>query len=66
MIDAKIGIQISTLHALLKVYCNNGLLDEADLLFDNACTIGVEPRASTYKLIYKAYTKSKETKLLAY
>lgn len=64
MIDAKICVQISTLHALLEVYCNNGLLDEADLLFDSARTIGVEPRASTYKLLYKAYTKAKETKFV--
>ena len=64
MIDAKISIQISTLHALLEVYCNNGLLDEADLLFDSAHTIGVEPHASTYKLLYKAYTKAKETKFI--
>ena len=64
MIDAKISIHISSLHALPEVYCNNGLLDEVDLLFDSARTIGVEPRASTYKLLYKAYTKSKETKFI--
>ncbi|KAJ4898682.1 hypothetical protein Rs2_12633 [Raphanus sativus] len=48
----------STLNAMLDVYCLNGLHVEADKLFHNASAFGVKPGASTYKLLYKAYTKA--------
>lgn len=45
---------------MLVVYCLNGLHVEADKLFHNASAfnLGVKPDASTYKLLYKAYTKA--------
>ncbi|KAF8405953.1 hypothetical protein HHK36_008031 [Tetracentron sinense] len=64
MIASGKDMHISTLNAMLDVYCMNGLPMEADLLFKNACNNGLLPDASTYKLLYKAYTKANMKELL--
>jgi pentatricopeptide repeat protein len=51
-------LKASTLNAMLEVYCRNGLYIEADKLFHNASAFRVHPDASTYKFLYKAYTKA--------
>ncbi|CAH8344654.1 unnamed protein product [Eruca vesicaria subsp. sativa] len=51
-------LKASTLNAMLDVYCLNGLHMEADKLFHNASDFRVHPDSSTYKLLYKAYTKA--------
>ena len=43
---------------MLDVYCMNGLPTEADKLFEEAQSMGLLPDSSTYKLLYKAYTKA--------
>ncbi|KAE8673964.1 Pentatricopeptide repeat-containing protein [Hibiscus syriacus] len=58
IVDSRKEIKVSTLNAMLEVYCINGLPMEANRLFDNATNIGVVPDSSTYKLLYKAYTKA--------
>lgn len=63
--------KVSTLNAMLDVYSRNGLPMEAHILFENAHTSKRFPiDSSTYKLLYKAYTKAgmKELvkKLLSY
>ncbi|CAI9777627.1 unnamed protein product [Fraxinus pennsylvanica] len=51
--------KVSTLNAMLDVYCMNGLPMEADMLFESAHTSRLFPiDSSTYKLLYKAYTKA--------
>uniref|UniRef100_A0A5B7BBU5 Putative Tetratricopeptide repeat (TPR)-like superfamily protein isoform 1 n=1 Tax=Davidia involucrata TaxID=16924 RepID=A0A5B7BBU5_DAVIN len=57
-------MKVSTLNAMLGVYCMNGLPMEADMLFENARNNGVFPDSSTYKLLYKAYTKANTKELL--
>lgn len=57
-------MKISTLNAMLNVYCMNGLPIEADLLFDSARIAGICIDLSTYKLLYKAYTKGNMKELL--
>ncbi|KAK9272574.1 hypothetical protein L1049_002948 [Liquidambar formosana] len=57
-------MKVSTLNAMLDVYCRNGLPKEADLLFESACNMRVLPDSSTYKLLYKAYTKANMKDLL--
>ncbi|XXG42608.1 hypothetical protein AAC387_Pa01g2847 [Persea americana] len=64
IMDTRKEIKISTLNAMLDVYCMNGLPTEADLLLDHARKIGLRPEASTYKLLYKAYTKANMKQLL--
>lgn len=70
LINSGKDIKISTLKAMLDVYCMNGLPIEADKLFETARIAGVKPDSSTYKLLYRAYTKSQKKelvdKLLAY
>lgn len=51
-------LKASTLNAMLDVYCLNGLHMEADKLFHNASDFRVRPDPSTYKFLYKAYTKA--------
>ncbi|PKU74097.1 Pentatricopeptide repeat-containing protein [Dendrobium catenatum] len=51
-------LQVSTLNAMLDVYCMNGLPFEADKLLEVADRKGFVPNVSTYKLLYKAYTKA--------
>ncbi|KAK6922946.1 Pentatricopeptide repeat [Dillenia turbinata] len=57
-------INVSTLNAMLDVYCMNGLPMEAHMLYESASKIGVSPDLSTYKLLYKAYTKANMKELL--
>ncbi|GAA0184050.1 hypothetical protein LIER_31362 [Lithospermum erythrorhizon] len=57
--------KVSTLNAILEVYCMNGLPGEADLLFENVHSNKTFPvGSSTYKLLYKAYTKADMKELL--
>ncbi|KAL0928004.1 hypothetical protein M5K25_002236 [Dendrobium thyrsiflorum] len=51
-------LQVSTLNAMLDVYCMNGLPFEADKLLEVADKKGFVLNVSTYKLLYKAYTKA--------
>lgn len=52
-------LKVSTLNAMLDVYCRNGLPMEAHVLFENAHNSKRFPIvSSTYKLLYKAYTKA--------
>ncbi|KAK2655923.1 hypothetical protein Ddye_008975 [Dipteronia dyeriana] len=57
-------MKVSTLNAMLDVYCLNGLPMEADLLFEEAHNMRVAPDSSTYKLLYKAYTKANMKELV--
>ncbi|KAF2284120.1 hypothetical protein GH714_019221 [Hevea brasiliensis] len=64
MVESGKEIKVSTLNAMLDVYCMNGLPMEADLLFDSARSFRVLPDSSTYKLLYKAYTKANMKELV--
>lgn len=64
LIESKVPIKVSTLNAMLDAYCINGLPQEADSLFARARSIKIFPDASTYKLLYKAYTKANSKELL--
>ncbi|KAJ1412874.1 Tetratricopeptide-like helical domain superfamily [Sesbania bispinosa] len=64
LVASKAQIKVSTLNAMLEVYCMNGLPQEADSLFERASSIKIFPDASTYKLLYKAYTKANSKELL--
>ncbi|XP_031496885.1 pentatricopeptide repeat-containing protein PPR5 homolog, chloroplastic [Nymphaea colorata] len=64
MMDSGKEMHVSTLNAMLDVYCNNGLPAEASLLLEYARTKSLLPNASTYKLLYKAYTKANMKDLL--
>ncbi|KAK2438661.1 pentatricopeptide repeat-containing protein, chloroplastic [Trifolium repens] len=64
LIESKVPIKVSTLNAMLDVYCLNGLPHEADSLFTKSRSIKIFPDASTYKLLYKAYTKANSKELL--
>ncbi|KAJ3695589.1 hypothetical protein LUZ60_000966 [Juncus effusus] len=58
-------IQVSTLNAMLDAYCNNGLPSEANELLNDVIKRGiVMPNSSTYKLLYKAYTRAGRKDLL--
>ncbi|CAI9109295.1 OLC1v1009097C1 [Oldenlandia corymbosa var. corymbosa] len=57
--------KVSTLNAMLEVYCRNGLPLEANDLFESihaSKTFHID--SSTYKLLYKAYTKANLKELL--
>ncbi|KAI3451099.1 hypothetical protein Pfo_007764 [Paulownia fortunei] len=57
--------KVSTLNAMLEVFCMNALPMEADMLFESARTNGMFPvNSSTYKLLYKAYTKADMKELM--
>ncbi|XP_074279777.1 pentatricopeptide repeat-containing protein PPR5 homolog, chloroplastic-like [Silene latifolia] len=58
LIASKKEIKVSTLNAMLEVYCMNGIPMEAHALLESARGFGVRPDSSTYKLLYKAYTKA--------
>lgn len=64
LVESKVPIKVSTLNAMLDVYCINGLPQEADSFFVRARSIKIFPDATTYKLLYKAYTKSNSKELL--
>ncbi|KMT08673.1 hypothetical protein BVRB_6g139490 [Beta vulgaris subsp. vulgaris] len=61
---SKKELKVSTLNAMLDVYCLSSLPMEADMLLDSAQSLGVHPNSSTYKLLYKAYTKANMKDLL--
>lgn len=64
MVQSGKEMKVSTLNAMLDVYCMNGLPMEAHMLFQSAKGIGLIPDSSTYKLLYKAYTKANMKELL--
>lgn len=64
MMASKKEMKVSTLNAMLEVYCMNGLPMEADLLLERARKNRPFPGSSTYKLLYKAYTKADQKELL--
>ncbi|KAH9610909.1 hypothetical protein KSS87_006585 [Heliosperma pusillum] len=64
LIASKKEIKVSTLNAMLEVYCMNGIPMEAHALLESARDFGVRPDSSTYKLLYKAYTKANMKELL--
>ncbi|KAG6604006.1 Pentatricopeptide repeat-containing protein, chloroplastic, partial [Cucurbita argyrosperma subsp. sororia] len=64
MVNSGKAVRVSTLNAMLDVYCMNGLPMEADLLFESASSMKVFPDSTTYKLLYKAYTKADAKELV--
>ncbi|KAL9229696.1 hypothetical protein vseg_005135 [Gypsophila vaccaria] len=64
LIASKKEVKVSTLNAMLDVYCMNGIPTEAHTLLESARDFGVSPNSSTYKLLYKAYTKANLKELL--
>ncbi|KAJ4715614.1 putative Pentatricopeptide repeat-containing protein [Melia azedarach] len=64
LVKSRKEMKVSTLNAILEVYCMNGLPMEADMLLDNSRNIRVTPDSSTYKLLYKAYTKANMKELV--
>ncbi|KAA0036266.1 pentatricopeptide repeat-containing protein [Cucumis melo var. makuwa] len=64
MVNSGKEVRVSTLNAMLDVYCINGLPFEADMLFESAGNMKVFPDSTTYKLLYKAYTKADMKELL--
>ncbi|KAL1830990.1 hypothetical protein ACET3Z_000641 [Daucus carota] len=65
MVQSEKEIKISTLNAMLEVYCRNSLPTEADALFESARSSRVcRIDSTTYKLLYKAYTKADMNELL--
>ncbi|KAF7834235.1 pentatricopeptide repeat-containing protein [Senna tora] len=64
LVQSKVRIKVSTLNAMLDVYCMNGLPTEANALFERASSLQIYPNSSTYKLLYKAYTKANSKELL--
>ncbi|KAJ1696186.1 hypothetical protein LUZ63_004698 [Rhynchospora breviuscula] len=56
---AKGHMQVSSLNAMLGAYCTNGVPSEAYGLLEDVIRRGtVVPNSSTYKLLYKAFTKA--------
>ncbi|KAF3329239.1 pentatricopeptide repeat-containing protein [Carex littledalei] len=52
-------IHVSSLNAMLDAYCTNGVPSEAYALLNEVIRKGlVVPNSSTYKLLYKAFTKA--------
>lgn len=65
MIVSEKYVKVSTLNAMLNVYCVNDLPVEADKLFETSCNSGMfHIDSSTYKLLYKSYTNSNMTELI--
>uniref|UniRef100_A0A2P2IKK5 Uncharacterized protein MANES_12G140500 n=2 Tax=Rhizophora mucronata TaxID=61149 RepID=A0A2P2IKK5_RHIMU len=64
MVESGKEVKVSTLNATLDVYCMNGLHMEAYLLLEDARNAGVLADSSTYKLLYRAYTRSNMKKLV--
>ncbi|KAJ7956889.1 Pentatricopeptide repeat [Quillaja saponaria] len=65
LVESKVEMKVSTLNTMLDVYCMNGLHREADMLFERPSSLLVPPNSSTYKLLYKAYTKANLKELVA-
>ncbi|KAI3745565.1 hypothetical protein L6452_07965 [Arctium lappa] len=58
-------VKVSTLNVMLNVYYLNGLPMEADRLFETSCNSEMfHVDSSTYKLLYKSYTKANMKELL--
>ncbi|KAJ9540340.1 hypothetical protein OSB04_026846 [Centaurea solstitialis] len=65
MVESEKIVKSSTLNVMLNVYCLNGLPMEADRLFETACNSEMfRVDLSTYKLLYKFYTKADLKELL--
>ncbi|XP_047334877.1 pentatricopeptide repeat-containing protein At4g39620, chloroplastic-like [Impatiens glandulifera] len=64
MVGSGKEVKTSTLNVMLDAYCVNGLQNEADKLFGSASSIRVPVNSSTYKLLYKAYSKGNMKGLL--
>ncbi|CAN1330862.1 Pentatricopeptide repeat-containing protein PPR5 homolog, chloroplastic [Linum perenne] len=64
MLESGKEVRVSTLNAMLDVYCMNKLHIEAHSLLQSAGGFGVMPDSSTYKLLYKAYTKANNKELV--
>ncbi|KZV37620.1 pentatricopeptide repeat-containing protein chloroplastic [Dorcoceras hygrometricum] len=59
MVESVREKKVSTLNAMLEVYCRNALPMEADVLFESVYrTKNFPADSSTYKLLYKAYAKA--------
>ncbi|KAL3339660.1 hypothetical protein AABB24_028323 [Solanum stoloniferum] len=59
VIESEKEKKASTLNSMLDTYCMNGLPKEAHLLFESIHSTKAFPiDSSTYKLLYKAYTKA--------
>ncbi|XP_057765845.1 pentatricopeptide repeat-containing protein At4g39620, chloroplastic-like isoform X2 [Salvia miltiorrhiza] len=59
MVESGREKKVSTLNSMLDVYCKNSLPMEADMLFESARASRMLPvDSTTYKLLYKAYTKA--------
>ncbi|XP_059308048.1 pentatricopeptide repeat-containing protein PPR5 homolog, chloroplastic [Lycium ferocissimum] len=57
--------KVSTLNSMLETYCMNGLPMEAHVLFESIHSAKTFPiDSSTYKLLYKAYTKANMKELV--
>ncbi|GJN22291.1 hypothetical protein PR202_gb09846 [Eleusine coracana subsp. coracana] len=64
LVSSQNNVSLSSLNAMLEAYCMNGLHVEADRLLDTAIQKGFIPSGSTYKLLYKAYTKANNKDLV--
>ncbi|CAN1224349.1 Pentatricopeptide repeat-containing protein At4g39620, chloroplastic [Linum grandiflorum] len=64
MVESGKEVRASTLNAMLDVYCMNKLHNEAQALVESARGLGVSPDSSSYKLLYKAYTKANNKELV--
>uniref|UniRef100_A0A0E0NL14 Pentacotripeptide-repeat region of PRORP domain-containing protein n=1 Tax=Oryza rufipogon TaxID=4529 RepID=A0A0E0NL14_ORYRU len=64
LVSSQNNVHLSSVNAMLDAYCMNGLPMEADQLLDSVIKKGAVPSASTYKLLYKAYTKANDKKLI--
>jgi pentatricopeptide repeat protein len=64
LVSSQNNVSLSSLNAMLEAYCLNGLHMEADRLLDTAIQKGLIPGGSTYKLLYKGYTKANNKDLV--
>jgi pentatricopeptide repeat protein len=64
LVSSQNKVHLSSLNSMLDAYCMNGLHTEADQLLDTALQKCVVPNGSTYKLLYKAYTKANDKVLV--
>lgn len=65
MVETEKEKKVSTLNSMLDVYCMNGLTMEAHMLFESIHRTKIFPvDSSTYKLLYKAYTKADMKELI--
>lgn len=64
MVQSENEVKVSSLNAMLDVYCMNGLHMEADGILEYAHSLQVQPNLSTYKLLYRAYTRANMKELV--